>query len=189
MSKDHQNNSIRVFWTNYWTCLLQQYMGNHSRIGFRSCSRKPSWHYLKFWMFHCCCLRVLVTYLTLQNHKEMLLIIDVLKNANQSLLGSFFCHKLCKCTRFSDCPLSSMEQFLALIPRYTSFTFCIDNGFKLLLGRVNFITVLNHSLYISLALVALITEIVSSRLHLGVLIHKPCLHQLDNYGNGVLEFV
>ena len=140
-------------------------------------------------MFHCCCLRVLVTYLTLQNHKEMLLIIDVLENANQSLLGSFFCHKLCKYTHFSDCPLSSMEQFLALIPRYTSFTFCIDNGFKLLLGRVNFITVLNHSLYISLALVALITEIVSSRLHLGVLIHKPCLHQLDNYGNGVLEFV
>ena len=72
-----------------------------------------------------------------------------------------FASNLCKCTRVSDCPLSSLEKFLAVIPRYTSFTYSNDNGFKLLLGRVNFVTVLNHSLYVSLTLIALITDIVS----------------------------
>ena len=62
--------------------------------------------------------------------------------------------KLCKCTRFSDCPLSSLEQFLALQNS-------ADNGFKLLLVRVNFLTVLHHSLYVYLILVALMNDTVS----------------------------
>ena len=70
------------------------------------------------------------------------------KNADHSLLTCVFCSKLCKCTRVSNCSLSSLEQFLALIPLYTSFTYSIDNGFKLTLGSVNVITVLNYSLYL-----------------------------------------
>ena len=88
----------------------------------------------------------------------MLLIFDVMEKCNHSVLDSVFCSKLRKFTQFSDCPPSSLEQFLALIPRYTSFTYCTGNGFKLLLGRVNFITVLNHSL---ITLIALTTDIVS----------------------------
>ena len=70
------------------------------------------------------------------------------KNADHSLLSCIFCSKLCKCTRVSICPLSSLEQFLALIPLYKSLTYPIDNSFKLPLGSVNDITVLNHSLYL-----------------------------------------
>ena len=70
------------------------------------------------------------------------------KNADHSLLSCIFCSKLSKCTRVSNCPLSSLEQFLALIPLYTSFTYSIDNGFKIPLGNVNVITVSNHSLYL-----------------------------------------
>ena len=77
------------------------------------------------------------------------------------LYWTSFVLNFCKSTRVSDCPLSSLEQFLALILRYKSFAYSIDNGFKLLLGRVNFITVLNHSLYISLTLIAPMTDIVS----------------------------
>ena len=69
--------------------------------------------------------------------------------------------KLCKCTRVSNCPLLSLEQFLGLISRCTSFTYSIDNEIKLQLGRVNFITVLNHSLNVSLTLIALMTDTVS----------------------------
>ena len=77
------------------------------------------------------------------------------KNANHSLLDSIFWSKLCKSTSVSDCPLSFLEQFLALIPRYASRTYSIEhtlswthsNGFKLPLGRMNFITVLNHPLH------------------------------------------
>ena len=57
------------------------------------------------------------------------------KNANHSLLNSIFCSKLWKCTRVSDCPLLSLEQFLALILRYTSCTYSIDNGFTLPLDQ------------------------------------------------------
>ena len=60
---------------------------------------------------------------------------------------ALFCSKLCKCTHVSDCSLSSLEQLKALIPQYTSLTYSIDNGFKLPLCSVNFITDLNHSLY------------------------------------------
>ena len=76
------------------------------------------------------------------------------KNANHSLLDSIFCFKLFKSTRVSDCPLLSLGKFLALIPRYILLTYSIDNEFKLLLVTVNFITVLNHSLYVSLTLIA-----------------------------------
>ena len=69
------------------------------------------------------------------------------KNADHSSLSCIFCSKLCKCTRVSNYSLSSLEQFLSLIPLYTSFIYSIDNGFKLPLGSVNVITVLNHSLY------------------------------------------
>ena len=65
----------------------------------------------------------------------MLLILMLRKNVNHSLLDSFFCSKLTKFTRVSKCPLSSLEQFLALIPRHTSCTYSIDNGFKLPLGQ------------------------------------------------------
>ena len=119
----------------------------------------------------------------------MLLIFDVLENSNQSLLDRIFYSKRCKCTRVSDCPLSSLEHFLALIPQYKSFTYTVDNDFKLLIGRVNFMTVLSHSLYFSLNLIALMTDTVSiiQRPDLSVLIHK--LHQTDNYGNNILDFV
>ena len=70
------------------------------------------------------------------------------KNADHSLLSCIFCSKLSKCTRVSNCPLSSLEQFLAQIPLCTSFTYSTDNGFKLPLGSVNAKTVLNQSLYI-----------------------------------------
>ena len=50
---------------------------------------------------------------------------------------------------------------LSTVPLYTSFTYSIDQGFKLLLGRVSFVTVLKHSLYVSLTLTALMTDIVS----------------------------
>ena len=69
------------------------------------------------------------------------------KNADHSLLICIFCSKLSKCTRVSNCPLSSLEQFFALIRLYASFTYSIDNGFKLPFGSMNVITVLNHSLY------------------------------------------
>ena len=82
------------------------------------------------------------------------------KNASRSLLGSIFCSKPLKCTHVSDCPLSFSEQFLALIPRYTSFTYFTDNGFKPLLGRVNFIIILYHSLYVTL--IPLMTDIASN---------------------------
>ena len=70
------------------------------------------------------------------------------KNADHSLLSWIFCSKLCKCSRVSNCPLSSLEQFLALIPLYISFKYSIENGFKLPLRSVNVTTVLNHSLYL-----------------------------------------
>ena len=54
---------------------------------------------------------------------------------------------------------SFLEQFLIQIPRYTLFTYSIDNDFKLLPGRVNFVIVLYHSLYVTLT--ALTTDIVS----------------------------
>ena len=70
------------------------------------------------------------------------------KIVDHSLLSYIFCSNFCKCTHVSHCPLSSLEQFLALIPLYASFTYSIDNGFKLSLGSVNVITVLHHSLYL-----------------------------------------
>ena len=82
------------------------------------------------------------------------------KNANHSLLDNIFCCKLCKCTRVPDCLLSSREQFLALIPWYISSTYTA-NGFKILLGRVNFMSVLSLPLYVSLTLIAVMTDIVS----------------------------
>ena len=57
------------------------------------------------------------------------------KNTNHSLFDNIFSSKLCKRTRVSGCPLLSLEQFLALIPRYASCTYSIDNGFKLPLGQ------------------------------------------------------
>ena len=46
----------------------------------------------------------------------MLLVFEGMdKNANHYLLSCIFRFKLCKCTRFSDCPLSPLEEFLALI--------------------------------------------------------------------------
>ena len=83
-------------------------------------------------------------------------------------------------TRVSNCTLSSLGQFLILLHRYTFFTYSIDGAFKLRLHRVNFVTVLNHSLYVSLILIALTTDVISTiqRLHLGVMIHHPCLHQI-----------
>ena len=36
--------------------------------------------------------------------------------------------KLCRWSRVSDCPFSSLEQFSALITRYILFTYSIDNG-------------------------------------------------------------
>ena len=132
--------------------------------------------------------------LAIQNHQDRdklwcCLFLKLWKNANHSLLDSIFYSELCKYTRVSDCPLSSLEHFFALIPRHTSFSYSINNGFKLILGRVNFVIVLNHDLYISLTLIALMTDVVlSSGLYLGVLIQKLCLHLLDNYGNDVLDF-
>ena len=49
----------------------------------------------------------------------------------------FFIGQDLLCTRVSDCPLLSLDMFLALIPRGISFTYTIDNGFKLQLDRVN----------------------------------------------------
>ena len=71
-----------------------------------------------------------------------------------------FCSKLCKDIPVSSCPLSCLEQFLPLISRYTSFTYPIDNGFKLPLDRMNFITVLNHCFHVSFDLIALTTDTV-----------------------------
>ena len=101
------------------------------------------------------------------------------KNGNYSLWDSIFCSKLCKLTHVSDCLLLSLEQLLALIPRYISFIYCIDNGFKILLRRVNFIIALNQSLYVFLILIAFMTGIVSiiQRVSLGVLIHNPYLRK------------
>ena len=48
------------------------------------------------------------------------------KNVDLSLLGCIFSSKLCKYTRVSECHLSSLEQFLVIIPRHTSFTYSID---------------------------------------------------------------
>ena len=56
--------------------------------------------------------------------------------------------------------LSFLEQFLALIPRYTLFTYFTDNGFKSLLGRANFIIILYHSLYVTL--IPFMTDIASN---------------------------
>ena len=81
------------------------------------------------------------------------------KNANHSLLDSIFYSKPSKCTQDLDCPLSFLEQFLIQIPRYKLFTYSINNDFKLLPGRVNFVIVLYHSLYVTLT--ALTTDIVS----------------------------
>ena len=52
------------------------------------------------------------------------------KDAKRSLLDRIFCSKFCKCTGVSDCPLSSLEQSLALIPRYTLFAYSFDTEFK-----------------------------------------------------------
>ena len=57
------------------------------------------------------------------------------KNANHSLFDSISCSKLCKFTCVSDCPRLSLEQFLVLIPQYTSCTYSINNGFKLPLSQ------------------------------------------------------
>ena len=70
------------------------------------------------------------------------------KHANYSLLSCIFCSKLHKWTCVSNCPLSSLAQFLALIPLCRSFAYSIDNGFNLPLSSVNVITVINHSLYL-----------------------------------------
>ena len=79
---------------------------------------------------------------------------------------------------------------LALISRQTSFTYSIDNGFKLLLGRVNFITVLKHSLYVSLTLIVLTTNKVSiiQRASFGG-VDSQALLTSDNYGNDILDLV
>ena len=100
-----------------------------------------------------------------------------------------FCFKLCKCIHVSDCLLSSQEQFFVLIPRYTSFTYSTDNGFKLLLRRVNFITVLDYSLYVSLTLIILTTDIASiiQRALFGS-VDSQVLLTSDNYGYEVLDF-
>ena len=68
------------------------------------------------------------------------------KNADHFLLSCIFCSKFCKFTRVSNCSVSSLEQFLPLIPLYTSFTYSIDKTFKLPPSSVNVITVWNHSL-------------------------------------------
>ena len=134
-------------------------MENHSSIGFFVVAVKnlcdTTWNFecfifvvYQYWQ-HTWLYKIITT--------EMLLILDVMKNANHSLLDSIPCSKLS--THVSDCSLSSLEQFLIQIPRYTLFTYSIDNGFKLLPGRVNFIIVLYHSLYVTL--IAFMTDIVS----------------------------
>ena len=54
---------------------------------------------------------------------------------------------------------------------------------------MNFITVLNHSFYVSLILIALTTDVVSifQRASYGVL-DSQALLILDNYGNDILDF-
>ena len=64
----------------------------------------------------------------------MLLIFDVMENCLTLQVYSYL-------------RLSSFISSAVLIPRYISLTYAIDNGFKLLLARVSFMTVLNHSLY------------------------------------------
>ena len=112
-------------------------------------------------MFHFCCLPVLVTYLIVLNHyrrdvsyfwcyEKML---PILYWAASFVLN--FWNAL-----MSQVILSFLEQFLALIPRYTLFTYFTDNGFKSLLGRANFIIILYHSLYVTL--IPFMTDIASN---------------------------
>ena len=88
--------------------------------------------------------------------------------------------QLSKWTRALDCPLSSLEQ-IHTIPRYISFTHCVNNGYNLILGRVNFITVLNHSLYISFALKAVMNDVVfiTKRAYFMGVVDSQALHQFD----------
>ena len=167
LSKDHQKNNMRIFWTTFCICHLLQCIENHSSIGFFAVAVKIL------------CDNTSSPQRQVTNKlKRCCLFLILWENANYSLMDSVFCFRICKCTLVSDCPTSTLEQFLALIPRYTPLTYSIDNGFKLLLGRVNFVTVLNHSLYVSLTLIALMTYIYRG-IHLVVFIHKPCFHQLD----------
>ena len=153
ISKDRQNKNIRIFWINWYICLLQQFIENYiSIVFFVVAFRKlcgTTWYFKYFvfvvnqywqqtWLY-----KIISTEISYKWLKEVLW-----KNPDHSLLSCIFCPKHCKCTLVSNCPLSSRKQFLALIPLYTSFTYSIDNGFKLPPGSVNVITVLNHSLYL-----------------------------------------
>ena len=144
VSKDHQNNNVHMFWTNCYICLLLQYMENHSSNGLFVVQSKTFVTLLEI---------LDVSFFLLTSNGDVLdcakslrqrccLFLMLWKNANHSLLDSIFCSKPSKCTQDSDCPFSFLEQFLIQIPRYTLFTYSIDNDFKLLPGRVNFVIVL-----------------------------------------------
>ena len=128
-------------------------MKNHSSIAFFEVAFKKlcntDWYFEYFifvvnqywqqtWLY-----KIIDTEISYEWIKEILW-----KNVDYSFLSCIFWSKLCKCTHVWNCPLSSLEQFLALIPVYTSFTYSVDNGFKLPLGSVNFVS-LNSFLLLS----------------------------------------
>ena len=112
---------------------------------------------------------------TLQNHqhrqkwvtsklRKCCLFLMLWKNANHSLLDSIFCSKFWKCLRVSDSPLLSLELFLALIPRYTSCTYSIDNGVKLSLGQNELYNNLKL-FFVSLNSLLLLFDLLSYTIH------------------------
>ena len=150
ISKDDQNKNTRIFWTNYCICFLFERMENHSSISFFVVAFKKlcdtTWVFLYFiFIVNQDCQRawlckIISTEIKKKKLRIYCFILMLWKNAKHSLLDSIFCSKLCKCTGVSDCLLSSLEQSLALI--------ILMMNLKLPLGRVNFMTVLNHSLYL-----------------------------------------
>ena len=79
--------------------------------------------------------KIISTEIVTNKLRRCCLFLMLWKNANHSLFDSIFYSNLCKCTRVSDCPRLSLEQFLALVPQYISCTYFINNGFKLPLGQ------------------------------------------------------
>ena len=118
--QDHPNKEIRIFWTNYYICLLPF---NVWKIILVSSS---SWLHSKAFLTLLEILSISFLLLTrigngLDGRKSLgqryvttklrrcCLFLVLWKNASHSLLDSIFCSKLCKCIHVSDSPFSLLE--------------------------------------------------------------------------------
>ena len=111
ISKDPQNNNIRIFWTNSCIGLLLSCMENHSIIGFFLVAVKDLCG--TTWNFECFIFVVnqywphwFTTEYVKNKGKRCRLFLMLWRNANHSLLNIIFCSKLWKCTGVSGRPLS-----------------------------------------------------------------------------------